>query len=83
MGIQLDGTTVSAILIGVAALLSYVVSQGSAKAREDRRRLRELLRRDIAWSRWGHAVKVWAAAHGHDDLPDQPRVLAESEDDDA
>lgn len=81
VGIQLDGTTVSAVLIGVAALLSYIVSQSSAKSREDRRRLRELTRRDIAWTRWAHRVMVWAASKGYDDLPDQPRVLVDSEDD--
>ena len=81
MEFQLDGTTVSSILIGVAALLAYLVSQSSAKAREDRRRLRRLARRDIAWTRWGHNIQVWAAQRGHDDLPDMPRVLVESEDD--
>ncbi len=81
MGFQLDGSTVSAILIGVAGLLAYLVSQSSAKAREDRRRLRRLARRDIAWTRWAHTVMVWAASKGLDDLPDQPRVLVDSEDD--
>ena len=80
MEFQLDGTTVSSILIGVAALFAYLVSQLSAKSREDRRRLRRLTRRDIAWSRWAHNVQVWAATHGHD-LPDVPRVLMDTEDD--
>ena len=82
MGFQLDGSTVSVILIGVAALLSYLVSQTSAKSRNDRRRLRTLTRREIAWARWGHTVKVWAARNGYDDLPDQPRILLEEDDDD-
>lgn len=81
MGFQLDGTTVSSVLIGVAALLAYLVSQASAKAREDRRRLRRLVKRDIAWTRWGHNVEVWAAQHGYDDLPDMPLILVDSEDD--
>lgn len=80
MGFQMDGTTVSSVLIGVAALLAYLVSQASAKAREDRRRLRRLVKRDIAWTRWGHNVMVWAAKHGHNDLPEQPKVLQDSED---
>ena len=80
MGFQLDGATVSSILIGVAALLAYLVSQSSAKAREDRRRLRRLVTRDIAWTRWGHNVQVWAASRGHDGLPELPQVLVESED---
>lgn len=81
MGIQLDGATVSSILIGVATLLAYLVSKSSAQAREDRRRLRRLVRRDIGWTRWGHNVQVWAAQKGYDDLPDLPRILVESEDD--
>lgn len=80
MGFQLDGATVSTILIGVATLFAYLVSQLSAKSREDRRRLRRLTRRDISWSRWGHAVQVWAAQRGYDDLPDLPRVLTDHED---
>lgn len=79
MGFQIDGATVSSILIGVAALLAYLVSQSSAKAREDRRWLRRLVRRDIAWTRWAHNVQVWAAQHGHDDLPEQPRILVDAE----
>lgn len=81
MGFQLDGATVSTILIGVATLFAYLVSQLSAKSREDRRRLRRLTRRDIAWTRWGHNVLVWAAQRGHDDVPDMPRILQDSEDD--
>ena len=82
MGFQLDGPTVSAILIGVAALLSYIVSQTSAKSREDRRRLRKLTRRDIAWTRWAHNVMLWAASKGYDDLPSQPQLLVDGEDGD-
>jgi hypothetical protein len=81
MDFRLDGATVSSILIGVAALFAYLVSQASAKSREDRRRLRRLVKRDIAFTRWGHNVQVWAAQHGHDDLPKFPPALVESEDD--
>lgn len=80
MEIQLDGVTVSSIFIGVASLFAYLVSQLSAKAREDRRRLRRLTRRDIAWTRWGHNVDVWAAQNGYD-VPDRPRILLDGEDD--
>ena len=80
MGFQLDGTTVSSVLIGVAALLAYLVSQLSAKAREDRRRLRRLVKRDIAWTRWGHNVRVWVETHGHRDLPELPAILNDTED---
>lgn len=81
MDFKLDGTTVSSILIGGAALLAYLVSQASAKAREDRRRLRRLVTRDIAWTRWGHNVQVWAAQRGYEDLPELPKVLVDIEDD--
>lgn len=80
MGFQLDGTTVSSILIGMAALLAYLVSQASAKSREDRRRLRRLVKRDIAWTRWAHNVRVWAEHRGHDGLPELPTILLDIED---
>jgi hypothetical protein len=80
MGFQLDGATAGSILVAVSILLTYLASQASAKAREDRRRLRRLVKRDIAWTRWEHNVQVWAAERGYDDLPSQPLVLAESED---
>lgn len=76
---QLDGGTVSAILIGFATLLTFLVSQTSAKAREQRRRLKYLTKRDIAWAKWGHAVRVWAASRGHEDLPHQPAILTQDE----
>jgi hypothetical protein len=80
MGFQLDGATAGSILVAVSILLTYLVSQASAKSREDRRRLRRLVKRDIAWTRWEHNVQVWAAEHGYDDLPSQPPILGESED---
>lgn len=80
---QLDGGTVSAILIGLATFLTFLVSQSGARARAQRARLKHLTRRDIAWSAWGHRVKVWAAAHGHEDLPPQPSVLSEENEDEA
>lgn len=76
---QLDGGTVSAILIGFSGLAMFLVSQLSAKAREQRRRLRYLTRRDIAWAKWGHAVLVWAASRGHEDIPKQPPILTKDE----
>lgn len=80
MGFQLDGATVGSILVGVSALFAYLVSQGSAKAREDRRRLRRLTRRDIAWSRWAHNMEIWLAERGYEGHPDKPAVLHDSED---
>ncbi len=77
---QLDGGTVSAILIGFAGFLTFLVSQTTAKAREQRRRLKRLTKRDIAWARWGHRVQVWAATKGYDDLPKQPAELNADED---
>ena len=77
MGGQLDGGTVSAILIGFATLLTFLVSQASTKAREQRRRLKWLAKRDIGWAGWAHRVHVWAAQHGHDDLPKLPALLTE------
>lgn len=76
---QLDGGTVSAILIGFATFLTFLVSQSGAKAREQRRRLKHLTKRDIAWADWGHRVLVWAARNGHDDIPKQPRLLTQDE----
>jgi hypothetical protein len=76
---QLDGGTVSAILIGAATLLTFLVSQTSTKAREQRRRLKALAKRDIAAAGWIHAVQVWAARHGYDDLPKVPAVLSEDD----
>ena len=78
---QLDGGTISAILIGFTSLITFLLSQNSAKAREQRRRLRLLAKRDIAWSAWGHKVLVWAAGHGYEDVPKQPAILVEDPDD--
>lgn len=78
----LDGGTVSAILIGFATLLTYLVSQTSTKAREQRRRLKKLTKRDIAWARWGHKVQVWAASNGYEGLPEQGRELITDDEDD-
>ena len=81
MDFKLDGATVGSILIGMSALFAYLVSQGSAKAREDRRRLRRLVKRDIAWTRWAHNIEVWLAEHGYEGHPRKPAVLDDSEDD--
>lgn len=78
---ELDGNTVSAILIGVGALLTFLVSQSSTRARDQRRRLRRLTKRDILWSGWSHKVHVWAASKGYDDLPAQPALLSIDEED--
>jgi hypothetical protein len=78
---ELDGNTVSAILIGVGALLTFLVSQSSTRARDQRRRLRRLTKRDILWSSWSHKVHVWAAGNGYDDLPVQPALLSIDEED--
>jgi hypothetical protein len=78
---HLDGGTVSAILIGFAGFLTFLVSQTSTRARDQRRQLRSLTKRDIAWSRWAHNVQVWAASKGHDDLPPVPAVLSEDDED--
>jgi hypothetical protein len=77
---NLDGGTVGAILIGTASFMAFLVSQTSAKAREQRRRLRYLTKRDIAWTTWGHRVLIWAAKHGYEDVPKQPAVLSEEDD---
>lgn len=79
MGEQLDGSTVSAILIGFATLLTFLVSKTSTQAREQRRRLKALEHRDIGWARWAHSVRVWAAGRGHDDLPALPHYLSEDD----
>ena len=73
---ELNGQTVGALLVGVTILLTFLVSQTSTKAREQRRRLRVLARRDIAAADWIHRVHVWAAAHGYIDLPKVPAVLS-------
>jgi hypothetical protein len=79
----LDGGTISALLIGFTSLITFLLSQNSAKAREQRRRMRVLTKRDIAWSSWGHRVLVWAAGHGYDDIPKQPAILTEDDDEEA
>ncbi|MGL5825569.1 MAG: hypothetical protein ACRCYU_12275 [Nocardioides sp.] len=81
MGLQIDGATVSALLIGLAALLTYLINQTSSRARDQRSRLRALTRREIAWARWGHRVQVWAASRGHTDLPEQPSELTDDRED--
>jgi hypothetical protein len=83
MGAELSGQTVGALLVGVTILLTFLVSQTSTKAREQRRRLRELGKRDIAAADWIHKVQVWAASHGYHDLPRVPAVLSNDDEDEA
>lgn len=78
---ELSGQTVGALLVGVTILLTFLASQLSTKARDQRRRLRVLTRRDIAFSGWVYKVQRWAAARGHTDLPRLPKLLAEDEED--
>ena len=78
----LDGGTVGAILIGFTTLLTFLVSQTSTKARDQRRRLKKLTKRDISWARWGHQVEVWAAGNGYEDLPKKPLELTNDDDED-
>lgn len=80
---HLDGGTVGGILIGVSAFLTYLMSQTSVRAKEQRRRLRRLTKRDILWSSWSHKVHVWAADRGYDDLPKQHSLLSADEEDEA
>ena len=82
MGQQVDGTVVSAILIGFSVFLTWLVGQLGTKNRADRRRLRRLTKKDIAWAEWGHRVQVWAASKGYTDLPSQSRELLDDEEDD-
>lgn len=79
----IDGTTVSAILIGFATLLTYLTGQISTKARDQRRQIKRLRRRDVAWARWGHKVQVWAAGNGYDDLPEQDKELTTDDEDES
>lgn len=81
--LDVDGGTVSAILIGTAACLTYLMSQTSTRAKDQRRRLRRLTKRDILWSSWSHKVHVWAASNGYDDLPEQHKLLTVDEEDEA
>ena len=78
---ELNGQAVGAILVAASMLLTFLVSQTSTKAREQRRRLRALAKRDIAAAGWIHKVHVWAAAHGYNDLPALPRVLSRDDED--
>jgi hypothetical protein len=78
---QLDGQAVGGILVAASILLTFLVSQTSTKAREQRRRLKALAKRDIAAAAWIHAVQVWAAAHGYADLPKVPAVLSQDDED--
>jgi hypothetical protein len=77
----LDGGTVSAILIGFATLLTYLAGQVSTKARDQRRQIKTLRRRDIAWARWSHRVQVWAAERGYEGLPEQGKDLRNDDED--
>jgi len=79
---ELNGQAVGTILVAVSILLTFLVSQTSTKAREQRRRLKALAKRDIAAATWIHAVQVWAAAHGHTDLPKVPAVLSADDEED-
>ena len=78
---ELSGQTVGALLVGVTILLTFLVSQTSTKAREQRRRLKALAKRDIAAAGWIHKVQVWAANHGYTDLPPVPAILSSDEED--
>jgi len=78
---ELNGQAVGTILVAVSILLTFLVSQTSTKAREQRRRLKALAKRDIAAAGWIHAVQVWAAARGYTDLPKVPAVLSSDEED--
>lgn len=78
---ELDGSAVSSILLAVGALLTYLISQASTRARDQRRRLRRLTKRDILWSGWSHKVLVWAASNGHEDIPKKPPLLDVDEED--
>lgn len=78
---ELSGQTVGALLVGVTILLTFLVSQTSTKAREQRRRLKALAKRDIAAADWIHRVQVWAANHGYSDLPRIPAILSSDEED--
>lgn len=78
---ELSGQTVGALLVGVTILLTFLVSQTSTKAREQRRRLKALAKRDIAAADWIHRVQVWAAKHGYSDLPRIPAILSTDEED--
>lgn len=80
MDFQLSGATVGSILIGVSGLFAYLVSQASAKSREDRRRLRRFVTRDIHWTRWDYNIQLWAAQHGYE-LPPKPAALEDDGDD--
>lgn len=80
---ELSGQTVGTLLVGVTILLTFLVSQTSTKAREQRRRLKDLAKRDIAAADWIHRVQVWAAQRGYHDLPRVPSVLSQDEDEDA
>ena len=78
---ELSGQTVGALLVGVTILLTFLVSQTSTKAREQRRRLKALAKRDIAAADWIHRVQVWAANHGYSDLPRVPAILSMDDED--
>jgi hypothetical protein len=80
---QLDGTTVGAFLIAFTGLLTFLLSQTSTRAREQRKRLKALAKRDIAAADWIHKVHVWAASHGYTDLPRVPSVLSQDDEDEA
>jgi anti-sigma factor RsiW len=79
---QLDGQAVGGILVAASILLTFLASQLSTKAREQRRRLKGLAKRDIAAAGWIHKVQVWAAQRGYTDLPAVPAILSKDAEED-
>jgi len=78
---MVDGQAISAILIGIASLIAYLVSQSSTKGRALRREVRDLRRRDIASMRWRHKVDLEYASRG-EKAPALPRELLSTSEDD-
>ena len=77
---MLDGQTISAVLIGLAGLIAYLVSQTSTKGKALRREVRDLRRRDIAHTKWAHRIELDYAEHGIE-MPRLPKDLLKGSDD--
>lgn len=77
---MLDGQSISAVLIGLAGLIAYLVSQTSAKGKALRHEVRDLRRRDIAHTKWAHRVELDYADRGCE-MPRLPKELLKIGDD--
>lgn len=74
----LDPSTISSILIAAAALLGWLYTQTTAKARAERKEMRWRRKRDGYIDVWIARIRIKAEANGWE-LPPAPKELAQME----